>query len=228
MKEKSDEDVALYKAGQVYALTKRPWLPKLDVKLDENSTDPAQVDVREYIQALPESDKEDWQDLSVISLVSNHSYSSHLDTHSTSIIPRQFDAGMDSIRTNMAHRVRHQANDKIFPPEILNVMKERSTSLLLKKLNHFNEIKDNYLLSAKKIPVLALKPVQDGEKSGILAGRVFRNEVLFKVCQYYIWVDVGIYNNLLDTSICTLWTLGYSGSESLQEYIRMQVEDRQT
>jgi hypothetical protein len=79
----------------------------------------------------------------------------------------------------MAHRVRHSAIAKLFEPEIVNAMNERETSLLLKKLNHFNENTNSYSLSRNKIPLFALEPV--GEMPGTLADRLFRNKTPMKV-----------------------------------------------
>jgi hypothetical protein len=70
---------------------------------------------------------------------------------------------------------------KIFEPETVIAMNDRESSLMLKKMNHFSENTSNYSLSGKKIPLFALKPVQDGERAGTLADRLFRNETPMKV-----------------------------------------------
>jgi hypothetical protein len=81
---KTPEEIALHKAGQLYALTKRLWLPNLDGDLGEISTDDLSAEVCEYINALPEDTREEWQDLAVISVVSNYN-PRHPDANFTSV-----------------------------------------------------------------------------------------------------------------------------------------------
>src|ERR1700722_951695 len=74
IEERTQQEQTLHKAGQLYALTKRLWLPDLDLDFDETSADNPPDRIKEYIEALPEGDREDWRDTVIISVVCIHRF----------------------------------------------------------------------------------------------------------------------------------------------------------
>jgi hypothetical protein len=67
--DKSDEDNRLTMSGKKYALTTRLWLPEVGLELQEDSTDPEQILLKEYIAALPPGEQEGYSKVATVRMV---------------------------------------------------------------------------------------------------------------------------------------------------------------